>query len=276
MTAYSTVASTAFGPAALAGKAALVTGASRGIGAAVATRLAAAGAAVALNYHTPGSPEFGRDNAADANEVAAAIAAAGGRAITIQADVSTADQVEAMMDRVVTELGGLDILVSNAGICPFVDFLEMSEELWDRVQEVNLKGAFLCSQAAARIMVRQGRGGRIIGMSSISALVGGGQQAHYTPTKSGIHSLMQSMAISLGPHQITCNSVMPGAIATDLNAEDWQDPDKRRYLSGRIPIGRIGEPSDVADPVVFLASDAARYVTGAGLLIDGGLFVNLQ
>jgi L-rhamnose 1-dehydrogenase len=125
-------------------------------------------------------------------------------------------------------------------------------------------------------MVAQGRGGRIVSVSSISALVGGAQQAHYTPTKAGIHSLMQSMAIALGPHGITCNSVLPGAIGTDINRDDWSDPDKLAYLNNRIPLGRLGEPADVAGPVVFLASPAAAYVTGSGLLVDGGLFVNLQ
>ena len=107
-------------------------------------------------------------------------------------------------------------------------------------------------------------------------MVGGAQQTHYTPTKAGIHSLMQSMATSLGRYGITCNSVLPGAIATDINRDDWSDPAKLDYLNGRIPLGRFGQPDDVAGPVVFLASDAARYVTGSALLVDGGLFVNLQ
>ena len=141
---------------------------------------------------------------------------------------------------------------------------------------MNLKGTFLCSQAAARIMVDQGRGGRIISISSISALVGGGLQTHYTPTKAGQRSLMQSLAIVLGPHGITCNSVLPGTIATDINAEDLADPHKLRYMQERIPAGRLGRPDDLAGPVVFLASDEAAYVNGAELLVDGGLFVNLQ
>jgi L-rhamnose 1-dehydrogenase len=192
------------------------------------------------------------------------------------ADVSDKSAVEAMIERVVSDLGGVDILVNNAGICPFHDFLTMPEELWDRVNDVNLKGAFLCSQAVANVMVKQGWGGRIISISSISALVGGGMQTHYTPTKAGVHSLMQSLAIVLGPHGITCNSVMPGAIATDINREDLAEPGKLEYFNTRIPLGRVGDPDDIAGPVVFLASDDARYVNGAGLLVDGGLFVNLQ
>ena len=160
------------------------------------------------------------------------IAAAGGRAIAVKADVANKTEVEAMAQSVVAEFGGLDVLVNNAGICPFHEFVDMPEELWDRVQDVNLKGVFLCSQAAAKVMIEQGRGGRIISISSISALVGGGMQTHYTPTKAGIHSLMQSLAIVLGPHGITCNSVLPGAIATDINREDLSDPEKLAYLSG--------------------------------------------
>jgi L-rhamnose 1-dehydrogenase len=260
----------------LDGQIALVTGGSRGIGRAICLALARAGAAVAVNYHLPASPEFGRDNQADAQAVVAEIAADSGEAIAVAADVSDKAQVEAMVAAVVARFGRLTVLVNNAGICPFHDFLTMPEELWDRVQEVNLKGAFLCSQAAANVMVAQGAGGRIVSVSSISALVGGAMQTHYTPTKAGVHSLMQSLAIVLGPHGITCNSVMPGAIATAINRDDLSTPGKQEYLEGRIPLGRVGAPEDIAGPVVFLASDAARYVTGASLLVDGGLFVNLQ
>ena len=260
----------------LEGRRALVTGASRGIGRAVAIGLARAGADVALNYHVPEQSEFARDNRADVDDAVGDISALDRRAFAVAADVSDTDAVVTMFDHVATELGGLDILVNNAGICPFHDFLDMPVELWDRVHAVNLRGAFLCSQQAARLMVEQGTGGRVISVSSISALVGGAQQTHYTPTKAGIHSLMQSMATSLGQYGITCNSVLPGAIATDINRDDWSDPAKLDYLSGRIPLGRFGQPDDVAGPVVFLASDAARYVTGSALLVDGGLFVNLQ
>lgn len=249
----------------LTGRRALVTGASRGIGRAIAERLAEAGAHVAVNYH-----------ATEPVDVIAGITERGGRAFAVRADVADEMQVATMMIEVQQRLGGLDILVNNAGICPFYEFLDMPVEIWDRTQAVNLRGVFLTSQAAARIMVDQGTGGRIISISSISALVGGGQQTHYTPTKAGIKSFMQSLAIVLGPHGITCNSVLPGTITTDINREDLSDPAKRAYMEKRIPVGRLGEPEDLAGPVCFLACDEARYVNGAELLVDGGLFVNLQ
>jgi L-rhamnose 1-dehydrogenase len=260
----------------LTSKVALVSGGSRGIGRAICLRLAEAGAAVAVNFHRPNTPEFGRDNLADAQEVVETIKASGGKAITVEADVADPAAVERMVAETAGQLGALDILVNNAGICPFHEFLDMPVELWDRVQAVNLRGPFLCSQAAAKQMLAQGRGGRIISISSISALVGGALQTHYTPTKAGVHSLMQSLAIVLGPKGITCNSVMPGAISTDINKEDLSDPEKRASFERRVPVGRLGEPDDIAGPVVFLASEAARYVNGAALLVDGGLFVNLQ
>ena len=172
--------------------------------------------------------------------------------------------------------GRIDVFVSNAGICPFHAFLDMPVETLTRTMEVNLHGAYFMTQAAANQMVRQGGGGSIIAVSSISALVGGEMQTHYTPTKAGVHSLMQSCAIALGKHGIRCNSVLPGTILTDINKEDLTDAGKRAYMEGRIPLGRLGQPADLGGPVVFLASDMAAYVTGAALLVDGGAFVNLQ
>jgi L-rhamnose 1-dehydrogenase len=152
----------------------------------------------------------------------------------------------------------------------------MPVDIVDRTIKVNLNGAYYMTQAAANQMKNQGRGGAIIAISSISALVGGGMQTHYTPTKAGVHSLMQSCAIALGPYGIRCNSVLPGTILTDINKDDLADQAKRTYMEGRIPLGRLGQPEDMGGPVVFLASDLARYVTGAALLVDGGAFVNLQ
>ena len=152
----------------------------------------------------------------------------------------------------------------------------MPKEVYLKTVNTNLNGAYFAVQAAANQMKRQGTGGAIIAVSSISALVGGGMQTHYTPTKAGLHSLMQSCAIALGPYGIRCNSVLPGSIATDINKDDFANPEKREYMIQRTPLGRLGEPDDIAGPIVFLASDMARYVTGAALLVDGGLFVNLQ
>jgi L-rhamnose 1-dehydrogenase len=258
----------------LDGKVAIVTGASRGIGRATAIALAREGARVVLNYFAGADAAHGGKLAAD--ESLAAVRSAGGEGLMVDGDVSDPATAKRLVDAAVAQFGSVDIHVSNAGICPFHAFLDMPADLYRKVVDTNLGGAFFTTQAAANQMVEQGRGGSIVAVSSISALVGGAMQTHYTPTKAGVHSLMQSAAIALGPHKIRCNSVMPGAIETDINRDDWSDPEKRAYLDKRVPLGRFGKPEDVADVVVFFASDLARYVTGAALLVDGGLFVNLQ
>lgn len=143
--------------------------------------------------------------------------------------------------------------------------------------DVNVKGTFYSCRSAARQMVKQGHGGSIIAISSVSALVGGGLQTHYTPTKAAVFSLMQSMAIALGKHKIRCNALLPGTINTQLADHDMKNPAKKAYLEARIPLGRVGEPEDMAGPAVFLASEEmSRFVNGSGLLADGGMFCNLQ
>jgi len=248
-------------------KTVLVTGASRGTGRAIAIECARHGANLALNVY---------QHAAEADDLIAAIRALGQNAIAIEGDVAEPSTAAAFVAAAKDAFGRIDVLVSNAGICPFHSFLDMPVETVRRTTEVNLLGAYYMSQAAARVMVEQGEGGAIVAVSSISALVGGAMQTHYTPTKAGVHSLMQSAAIALGPHGIRCNSVLPGTVETDINKDDLADPEKRRYMQGRIPLGRLGTPEDIAPVVVFLASDMARYVTGAAVLADGGLFVNLQ
>ncbi|HET7571439.1 MAG TPA: SDR family NAD(P)-dependent oxidoreductase [Gaiellaceae bacterium] len=245
---------------------AVVTGGSRGIGRGICERLAADGLQVVVDY--PSEDD-------DAGATLAAIESAGGSAVAIRADVSRKAEVDALFAEVLERFGRVDVLVNNAGICPFSEFLEISEELWDRVHAVNLKGAFLCSQAAARAMLERGEGGRIVCVSSISALVGGPLQVHYTPTKAGVRSLMQSLAVVLAPHGITCNSVLPGTIATDINAGFFEDAETLRRYSEGIPAGRLGTPADVAGAVAYLVSEEAAYVNGADILIDGGAFVTL-
>lgn len=251
----------------LEGKVALITGASRGIGRATAIELARQGADVGLNtFRDP----------VEAEAVVREIEALGRRAFVLDGDVALPETASAFVERATRELGGVDIFVSNAGICPFHAFLDMPVETLRRTMEVNLHGAYFMVQAAANQMAQQGRGGSIVAISSISALVGGEMQTHYTPTKAGVHSLMQSCAVALGRHGVRCNSVLPGTIATDINKDDLADPDKRRYMEGRIPLGRLGRPEDIASVVAFLASDAAGYMSGAALLVDGGAFANFQ
>ena len=247
------------------GNVVLVTGASRGIGRAIALRFGAEGARVAVNH--PGE-------AAAACAVVEAIRAQGGAAISVRADVAKARQVERMVATVLKRFGRIDVLVNNVGICPFCDFFDIDEQTWDRTHDVNLKGVFLCSQAVARHMVAARIPGRIISISSLSAFLSGRQQVHYCPSKAGVNMLMRSLAIVLGRYGITCNSVLPGAVQTDINRAYLADPEWRRVWEQRVPVGRLGEPEDVAGPVLFLASDDARYVSGAELLVDGGSFAN--
>tara|TARA_R110000796_G_scaffold68309_12_gene156496 strand:+ start:8995 stop:9771 length:777 start_codon:yes stop_codon:yes gene_type:complete len=251
----------------LEGKTVLVTGGSAGIGQAIAIGAARQGADVAINF-------VGDDS--KAQETLTHIKQTGRKALAVKGDVAIPETADRFIAEATDALGGVDVFVSNAGICPFHAFLDMPPETVDRTVQVNLLGAYYMVQAAARQMVSQKRGGSIIAMSSISALVGGEFQTHYTPTKAGVLSLMQSAAIALGKHGIRCNALLPGTIETDINREDLSDPRKRAYMESRTPLGRLGEPEDLVGPAMFLASDMARYVTGAALLVDGGMYVNLQ
>jgi L-rhamnose 1-dehydrogenase len=255
-------------------KVVVVTGGSRGIGRAIAIEAARHGAHVVINYLRRVDASVGRDEAAD--EVVSAIEALDRRALLVEANIGLRSSAHRVVEATVEAFGHVDVLAANAGICPFAPFLDVTPEMFLSTMEVNLHGAFFATQAVGEQMKRQGTGGAIVATSSISALVGGGQQAHYTPSKAGIHSLMQSAAIALAPYGVRCNSVMPGTIATDINKENLSDPKKLADMRNRIPLGRLGTPEEVASVVVFLASDMARYVTGAALLVDGGLFANLQ
>ena len=251
----------------LSGKSALVTGACRGIGRGIALRLAEEGVQVAVNH--PGEPD-------QAQEVVQAIRQAGGTAMEVSADVANGAEVRRMVEQVIKQFGQIDLLVNNAGVCPFVEFFDLTEEVWDRTQDVNLKGVFLCSQEVARHMVERGIGGRIISISSLSSYVGSPLQVHYCPSKAGVNLFMRSLAIVLGPHGITCNSVLPGAVSTYMNRQFFEDEAVRRAYERRVPMRRLGQPADMAGAVAFLASEDAQYVSGTEILVDGGAFANFE
>jgi L-rhamnose 1-dehydrogenase len=246
-------------------KVVIVTGSARGIGRAIALGFGKEGANVVI-------ADIREDQG---KETARMVTQAGGQGLFVFVDVSKKSDVDAMVQKTLETFGTIDVLVNNAGICPFHDFLSMPEELWEQVLDVNLKGNFLCSQAVANVMVSRGVRGRIISVGSISSMVGGATQAHYCASKAGINMLIASMAISLGQYGITCNAVLPGPIATDINQDDLT-PEKREYFRQRTPIKGIGDPEDVVGPVLFFASNEAAYCSGSRLVVDGGIVVNFQ
>jgi len=260
----------------LKNKVALITGGSRGIGRAICERFAQEGAQVVINY-LPEADITGRDGSHAVDQVVQNICDLGGKADCYPADVSDATAVKEMVEDVVRTYGRLDIVVCNAGICPFAEFTEITEEQWDRVQAVNLKGAFLCSQAAAREMIKK-RSGRILFTSSVSAIFGGSLQAHYCPSKGGVNQLMKSVALSVGEHGITANAVLPGTVITDINYQQLEidSPDLKQYFIDRTPLKRLVQPEDIAAAMLFFASDDAAVISGATLVVDGGMSVNLQ
>jgi 3-oxoacyl-[acyl-carrier protein] reductase len=241
----------------LAGQTALVTGASRGIGRAVALELAGAGATVAVNYAS---------SSGAAEEVIAQISAAGGSAYALKADVSQEDQVEQLMAAVLERSGSLDVLVNNAGITRDGLLMRMKTEDWQAVLELNLSGVFLCTRAITRTMLKQKRG-RIINMTSVVGLMGNAGQANYAAAKAGVIGFTRSTARELASRGITVNAVAPGFIATDMTKGLKADE-----LLNAIPLGRYGQPEEVAGAVRFLAADpAAAYITGQVLQVDGGM-----
>jgi 3-oxoacyl-[acyl-carrier protein] reductase len=238
---------------------ALVTGASRGIGRAVAENLAAAGNRVAVNFHR--SPEA-------AVEVVGAIEAAGGRAIAVGADVGDAEAVAAMAEEVAGTLGPIEILVNNAGITRDDLLLRMGPDAWDEVIRTNLRSAYLCTRAVLRGMLRA-RWGRIVSISSVAGLAGNPGQANYAAAKAGLLGFTRSIAKEVGSRGITVNAVAPGFVETDMTVALGDDV--RRAATAAIALGRFGTVQEVADAVGYLASDRASYVTGQVIVVDGGM-----
>jgi 3-oxoacyl-[acyl-carrier protein] reductase len=244
----------------LDGKVAVVTGASRGIGRAIAEDLANHGAAVVINYNA---------SAEAAEEVVAAIKEKGGKATAVQSDVSQFDQAQTLIQTALDTYGQIDILVNNAGTTRDKLLMMMKEEDWDVVQDTNLKSVFNCCKAVARPMMRRKAGGRIINISSVVALIGQAGQANYAASKAGIIGFTKSLAKELGSRQITVNAVTPGFFPTALTAVL---PDEQVQASKDfIPLGRWGELPEVAYLVTFLASDKAAYITGQVISVDGGI-----
>jgi glucose 1-dehydrogenase len=257
------------GSAILQGQAALVTGASSGIGAASAVALAAAGAAVGVNY-PPG-------NKAAAEDIVSQIQQGGGMAVAFAADVSNEADVRQMVSGAVGVFGRLDILVANAGVQRDARVTEMTLDEWRTVLDVNLTGQFLCAREAIKQFLKQApspvskAAGKIVCMSSVHEVIPWGGHVNYAASKGGVMLMMKTLAQELAQSKIRVNAIAPGAIKTDINRAAWFTPEKAAELLKLIPYGRIGEPQDVAKAVLWLASDESDYVTGTTLFVDGGM-----
>lgn len=240
-------------------KVALVTGASRGIGRAIAIAMAKAGATVVVNY---------AGNAVAAQDTINEIESLGGKAIAVQADIAQAEAVELLLKQTIDTYGRVDILVNNAGITRDNLLLRMKEDDWDAVMNTNLKGIYHCTKQVSRVMIKQ-KYGKIINMTSVVGITGNTGQSNYAAAKAGVIGFTKSMAKELASRGITVNAVAPGFIATDMTAGL---PDQvKSEMSNNIPLGRMGKPEDVAAAVIFLASEAADYITGQTLNVDGGM-----
>jgi glucose 1-dehydrogenase len=240
-------------------KISLVTGAGQGIGKAIALTFDEEGSCVVVN-------DIDLDKA---TAVAEQINASGGEALPLRADVSQSNEVSTMVAEAIKSFGRIDILVNNAGIQTVSPFLDLSEEEWQRVMDVNLKGTFLCSQMVAREMVKY-RKGKIINISSIHQTTPRYNKAHYDASKAGIMMLTKDMALELSTYRINVNCIAPGAIVTPMNKDILDSPERMTEMNSKIPWGRMGQPEEVAKATLFLASDEADYITGATICVDGG------
>jgi glucose 1-dehydrogenase len=242
----------------LDGKVAVVTGAGSGIGYSIAERLAGEGASVCVNY-------LGYED--DAKALAQRLP----KAIAVKADISKAGEVQAMVDATVKAFGTVDVLINNAGLERSVPFLDIDEATWDLMLDVDLKGAFFCAQACGRVMRDSGRGGSIVNISSIHEDVPFPGFTPYCAAKGGLRMMMRNAAIELAPYKIRVNNVAPGAIATPINADTLNHPERVAMLKMIVPLMRMGKPEEVAEVALFLASDRSSYVTGSTYYVDGGM-----
>jgi NAD(P)-dependent dehydrogenase (short-subunit alcohol dehydrogenase family) len=246
-----------------AGKVVLVTGGGRGIGAGIALRFAEAGADVAVNYFS---------SSAGAHQLVDAIQSLGRKTIAVQADVRIRDDVERLVEETVAGLGGLEVLINNAGVDPLASLIEMTDEQWDEVMDTNLRGVYLCTQLAASQMIQAGSGGAIVNIASIEAQNQAAMHSHYNAAKAGIVMHTMAAARELGEHGIRVNVVSPGLIWEEGLEEAWSDG-VSRYMAAA-PLNRLGQPDDVADACLFLSSPAARWITGVNLVVDGGVLTS--
>lgn len=248
----------------LEGKVSLVTGASRGIGRAIALKLASLGSSVAVNYVA-----IEASNKADADNVVESVIRLGGEAMSVEADIRNGAAVKAMVEQVTDKWGKIDILVNNAGINRDTLLLRMSDDAWDDVINTNLRGAYLCTKFAVRHMMRQ-EWGRIISISSVVGRVGNAGQSNYAAAKGGIIAFTKSIAREMGSRNITANAVAPGFIVTEMTNK--LPPERKESMLAMIPLQCLGQPEDVAELVGFLATEKAGYITGQVITIDGGAF----
>lgn len=248
----------------LEGRKAIVTGASSGIGKATAVRLAREGASVCVNYYSD-------EEAADATSVVEQARSAGApHAVAVKADVGAEDDVKRLIAQAKEELGGLDLLVNNAGIEKQVPLLEMPLETWNAILQTNLTGAFLCLREAAKVMAEAG-GGTVVNMSSVHEFIPWPGFAHYCASKGGMKLLMQTAARELAPKKIRLVNVAPGAIVTPINDFVLDDPEAKHAVESEIPLGRMGQPDEIAAAVAWAASEQASYLTGTTIIVDGGM-----